>query len=155
MCCLNSNLQILRHIPEFLEEVSTSQNDSALLNVLNYIFSRIGTFEKVSAAMLRQLLGEASNQHQLSSGAQHDTVEILSFMLDHCPNELFYFETKTESRFKLGQNSSPCPECGKMPRPVPAIHKLLQLELPQSHERQTLINLLKKAFSSCCQGWHS
>ena len=96
MCSLNSNLQLLRRVPEFVALVKHSQNDNPLLNSLSSIFSKCGTSQIISASLLRQHLARVTGE-PLASGIQHDTVEMLNYLLDHldCPaaTNLFYFDT--------------------------------------------------------------
>ena len=116
MCSLNSNIQLLRHVPEFCDEVQSSANDSALLDVLNYLLSRVGTKQVSSASMLREVLGQVSNQNRFNSGVQQDTVELLNFLLDHSHHNLFSFDTSNESKFTTNNRISPCPTCKHVQR---------------------------------------
>ena len=56
LCSLNSILQLLRHIPEFLTELTEWKNSSPLLNELSRILSKTGQNELVSAKEVRNLL---------------------------------------------------------------------------------------------------
>ena len=47
MCSLNSNLQLLRRVPNFISELSAWKDSSDLINALNYIFSHSGTTQPV------------------------------------------------------------------------------------------------------------
>ena len=118
MCSLNSNIQLLRYIPEFTSVVHSLQNDSALLSVLSNIFSQCGSNTPISASLFRQLLA-SQVQRPLDSGAQYDTVEILNYLLDVFPNELFHFDTSTQYRFNQNGRATSCPICKQFPGEIP------------------------------------
>ena len=150
MCSLNSNLQLLRRVPEFVALVKHSQNDNPLLNSLSSIFSKCGTSQIISASLLRQHLARVTGE-PLASGIQHDTVEMLNYLLDHldCPaaTNLFYFDTSFQYRFNIDDHASPCPICKQLPKPVEGTDKFLKLPLPLSSTSITLDKLLKTHFS--------
>ena len=81
MCSLNSPIQLLKHIPEFVETIHSLESKSAIFSVFSSILLNCGTDFPVSASLLRQLLANAVAK-PLDSGAQHDTVELLSYLLD-------------------------------------------------------------------------
>merc|ERR1712148_129910 len=110
MCSLNSNLQLLRHVPEFVSELISWRSVSPLLDSLHMILSKCGTLSVVSASTLRYHL-EAVTNKPLNSGEQHDTMEFLNFLLDNCPNTFFSFKTSLQYRFLIDGKSSPCPTC--------------------------------------------
>ena len=147
MCSLNSNLQLLRHVPEYCEQIRSCENSSALVNVLNSIFSKCGSIEKSSALLLRQLLGQVANQHKFLTSAQQDTVELLDFLLDHSPQALFAFDTSLESRFFYNNHAFPCPDCKQWPKSVPGRDKILKVALPPSQNQVSLGSLLQRHFS--------
>ena len=150
MCSLNSNLQLLRRVPEFVALVKHSQNDNPLINSLSSIFSKCGTSQIISASLLRQHLARVTGE-PLASGIQHDTVEMLNYLLDHldCPaaTNLFYFDTSFQYRFNIDDHASPCPICKQLPKPVEGTDKFLKLPLPLSSTSITLDKLLKTHFS--------
>ena len=149
MCCLNSILQLLRHIPEFLIELEHWEKASPLLHELNIIPSCCGSSQPSSASRLRQLLAEATGR-RLNSGNQHDTVELLGYLLNHCPSELFHFETISEYRFNVNGQPSSCPICHGIPDSIPGSDSLLRLALPQTWSNTksalTLQTLLDRHF---------
>ena len=110
MCSLNSNIQLLRHVPEFIQVIHGLENQSAIMNVLSNIFHKCGTCVPLSASLLRQLLANAV-QKPLDSGAQYDCVELLDHLLDICPSELFSFDTTTQYRFNIDGKATSCPSC--------------------------------------------
>ena len=146
MCSLNSNIQLLRHIPEFTSLIASMQNESALLSVLSSIFSQCGRNIPVSASLFRQLLATQVGR-PLDSGEQYDTVEILNYLLDIFPNELFHFDTSTQYRFKINGKASSCPTCKQFPREIPGSDKILKIALPNSQSRLSLQALVNESFS--------
>ena len=90
MCSLNSILQLLRIIPEFLAELEAWAHVSPLLNSLYSTLNECGTGKSVSARSVRHNLA-VMTQRPLDSGAQQDAMELFSYLLDHCPNENFFF----------------------------------------------------------------
>ena len=118
MCSLNSIVQLLRHIPEFVNQLNKWNNISDVTNSLIYILSKQGSQSPVSALRLRQDLANIHGS-SLNSGEHQDPVELLGFLLEHehkhCPNSLFVFETGPEQRFKVNGQPSPCPECQQFP----------------------------------------
>ena len=72
MCCLNSVLQLLRHVPEFLSELETLRETSALMNTLHSILSQCGSLQPSSALLLRDIL--AVTNTDISSRGQNDSV---------------------------------------------------------------------------------
>ena len=92
MCSLNSILQLLRMVPDFLVELEAWGQVSPLLNSLHSTLRKCGTGETVSALSVRHHLAHAT-QRPLNSGAQQDTLELFSYLLEHCPNQIFVFET--------------------------------------------------------------
>ena len=131
MCSLNSNLQLLRHIPEFCNELNNWKMVNPLLQSLELILSQCGTTNLVSASTLRHHLAAVTNK-PLNSGAQYDTMELFNYLLDHCPSELFSFKTSHEYRFQINGRASPCPSCKEFPRPVSGSDKILKIALPKS-----------------------
>ena len=154
MCSLNSIIQLLRHIPEFQAEASSLKNISPLLNSLQYIISKCGTGIKQSALALREHLACATNQ-PLNSGAQYDTMELFTHLMNHIPSGLFYFETSVEHRFLVENRPSSCPSCKEGPQPVSGSEKILQVPIPSSPEGLSLDYLLRRLFSVKTQldGW--
>ena len=117
MCSLNSNIQLLRHIPEFQHEIKSWETVTPLLNAINQIFSRVGTGKIISASILRECLAQETGR-PVNNGNQWDTVELLGYLLDHCPSNLFDFETTVEYRFLVqgrgypeSPSSNPVPSC--------------------------------------------
>ena len=150
MCSLNSNLQLLRHIPEFQSEMVKFRRISPLMDALIHILARTGTYEHLSASTLRKCLAEFTNIPDLNSGSQHDTVELLNFLLNCIPNslnDLFSFESTLQYRFHIDAHSSPCPTCGQWPKAVTAKDKILKVALPRSTSSIHLDSLLKRHFS--------
>ena len=125
MCSLNSNLQILRHVPEFVSNLDQHKNDSVLCNILFSILSNTGSHQHQSALLLREILANVT-QRDLNSGAQNDTVELLSYILDHCPTDLFYFDTSFDYVFQDEEGyPSKCSKCNGNPASVPGTDKIL------------------------------
>ena len=100
MCSLNSIIQLLRHIPEFQNEIKSWGTVTPLLTALNQIFSRVGTGKIISASILREHLAHETGR-PINNGNQWDTVELLGYLLDHCPSNLFDLETTVEYRFLI------------------------------------------------------
>ena len=146
MCSLNSNVQLLRHIPEFCSDLSNWTAASPLLKTLENIFSRCGTSELVSALPLRRQLAEVTGK-PLNTGAQHDTIELLSYLLDHCPSYLFSFKTKQEYQFQINNSASPCPTCKLYPPPILGSDKVLKITMSKSIHPISLSNMIMKHFS--------
>merc|ERR1712074_363766 len=122
MCSLNSNIQLLRHIPEFTSVIHSMQNESALFSVISSIFSQCGSDIPISASLFRQLVATQVGI-PLDSGAQYDTVEILNYLLDVFPNELFHFDTTTQYRFMINGKATSCPICKQFPGEIPGSDK--------------------------------
>ena len=155
MCSLNSIVQLLRHIPEFVNQLNHWNDISDVTNSLIYILSQEGSQFPVSALQLRQDLANTHGRN-LNSGEQQDTVELIGFLLEHCPNSLFVFETGPEQRFKVNGQPSPCPECQQFPPLVSTPDTFLRLVLPSSWNHQTspltLQNVLNWHFRVVEQG---
>ena len=113
MCSLNSNLQLLRHVPEFKNHLENFFGISEFVNTLHNILLKCGSYELHSALPLRRILSIIT-QRDLNSGAQHDTVELMGYILNHCPNELFHFETSLEHKFRIDGQDANCPSCPKL-----------------------------------------
>ena len=150
MCSLNSNIQLLRHIPEFCSDLPNWTAASPLLKSLEKILSKCGTSELVSALPLRRLLAEVTGK-PLNTGAQNDTIELLGYLLDHCPSQLFQFKTKQEHRFQINNSASPCPTCKSNPPPVLGSDKILKVTMAKSTHPISLSDMLKKCFSPLIQ----
>ena len=105
LCSLNSILQLLRHIPEFLSQLSEWKNASPILIELSQVLSKTGRNEVTSALQVRHLLAQATGQ-PLNSGAQYDTVELFSYLLEHCPSQLFTFSVDHQYRFRVNDHST-------------------------------------------------
>ena len=151
MCSLNSNLQILRHVPEFVSNLDQHKNDSVLCNILFSILSKTGSHQHQSALLLREILANVT-QRDLNSGAQNDTVELLSYILDHCPTDLFHFDTSFDYVFQDEEGRpSMCPKCKGNPASVPGTDKILRLILLNSHVNISLNDLVKRHFSKQLQ----
>ena len=146
MCSLNSNLQLLRHIPELMVDLTNRQNDSALMNTLHSILNTCGNFQSSSALLLREILANVTGKN-LNSGEQHDTIELLGYLLDKCKIQLFHFETSFEYRFWIDNHVSPCPTCRQNPDKVPGFDKILRLALPPGSATVSLNDLLNHHFS--------
>ena len=150
MCSLNSNLQLLRHVPELVTEIKRSENDNPLIHELSNIFSRCGNSQIISASLLRRYLAQVTGE-PLANGQQNDTVELLNYLLDHldCPIavNMFYFDTSFEYRFNIDSHALPCPVCKQFPQPVQSTDKILKIALPWSSSRIPLERLLQKHFS--------
>ena len=131
MCSLNSIIQLLRHVPEFVSEIDNMQNQSALLSVLSNLFSHCGTQSSISASLLRQLMATHVGR-PIDSGVQNDTVELLNYLLDICPNEIFHFDTSTQYRFRVNGQATSCPRCKQFPGTIPGSDKILKISLPKS-----------------------
>ena len=116
------------------------------MSTLYSILSNVGSIQHHSAVPLRQILSHYANRN-LNTGAQHDTVELLGYLLNQCPNQRFTFETLTEYRFISNGSFCPCPTCHEYPDKVPAIDKILRLTIPQSSGKKTLNGLLRNHFS--------
>ena len=144
MCSLNSNLQLLRHVPEFISHLDQHKNDSALCNVLYSILSTTGSHQQQSALLLREILANVT-QRDLNSGAQNDAVELLSYILDHCPTDLFHFDTSFDYTFHNEEGA--CPKCKGNPQSVPGTDKILKLILSKSQPNPSLNDLLEKLFA--------
>ena len=146
LCSLNSILQFLRHIPEFLAELANWENASPLLNELRQVLSTTGKNQVASALELRKSLAQATGL-PLNSGAQYDTVELFSYLLEHCPSQLFNFGTTHQYRFQINNRASPCPSCNQFPPPIAGSDTILRLSLPTSASAIPLENLLKRHFA--------
>ena len=140
MCSLNSIVQLLRHIPEFVNQLNNWNHISDVTNSLIFILSKQGSQSPVSALRLRQDLANIHGS-SLNSGEQQDPVELLGFLLEHehkhCPNSLFVFETGPEQRFKVNGQPSPCPECQQFPPLRSTPDTFLRLDLLNSWNHQT------------------
>ena len=146
LCSLNSILQFLRHIPEFHTELTEWENTSPLLKELRQVLSKAGKKVLVSALELRKCLAQATDL-PLNSGAQYDTVELFSHLLEHCPSQLFSFGTSHQYRFQIDNRASPCPTCNQFPSPIAGSDTILRLTLPTSASAIPLDDLLKRHFS--------
>ena len=138
MCSLNSVIQLLRHVPSFVQDLPNWQDGSELMSALSSIISNCGSLLPCSALTLRENLARSANR-DFNSGAQHDTVELLGYLLDHCPSELFYFDTSVAYQYyrnttetTLQKHYGPCPTCGELPKKVPSTQKILRLAVPNS-----------------------
>ena len=156
VCSLNSVLQLLRHIPEFLAELHLQRNSSPLLQTLNNILTCCGSDLPKSAWKLRKELAEATARPELNSGHQLDTIELFGYLLNFCPNDVFCIQTSFEYRFQVKGRASPCPICNSLPNAVPRSDTLLRLALPKSWPKTppalTLQTLLDKHFQIQAQG---
>ena len=146
VCSLNSNIQMFRHIPEFVELIHGLERESAIFGVLSSIFHNCGSNLSISASLLRQLLAKAV-QRPLDSGAQYDAVELLSYLLNVCPAELFTFRTSTQYRFHVNDKATFCPTCKQLPAPVTASDRILKVAMPFTSTPVSLQNLVQKHFS--------
>ena len=150
MCSLNSILQLLRHTPEFVSELHHWKDSSRLLQNLNNILTSCGSDMQRSALTLRQELAEATARPDLNSGQQLDTIEVFGYLLNFCPNHMFYIQTRLEIRFQVNGQISSCPVCGSIPDAAPGSDTLLRLALPKSWQNTssalTLQILLDKHF---------
>ena len=147
MCSLNSNLQLLRHVPEFMNELKNIQDESALVSTLHSILSTCGNLQPSSAILLRDILAQTTGRN-FNTGDQNDTVELLNYLLDNCrtASQPFYFETSFEYRFWINNCSSPCPICKQYPDKVPGSDKILRLALPPGSPNVSLNDLLNQHF---------
>ena len=150
MCSLNSIIQLLRHVPEFIQVIHRLQNESAIFSVLSSLFRNCGSSVPVSASLLRQLLA-SEVQKPLDSGAQYDTVELLNHLLDVCPAELFSFQTTTQYRFNVGGKAASCPTCQQLPVPIHESDKILKIALPHFSSPISLQDMVKRHFSPTTQ----
>ena len=146
MCSLNSNIQLLRHIPEFVARIQASNSQSPLFNVLTAMFQQCGSNIPVSASVLRQIMASQVGI-PLDSGAQQDTVELLGYLLQICPSELFSFKTSRQYRFRVNGQATSCPNCKKLPNMVYGSDKILKVAVPQSSKVLSLQELVKRAFA--------
>ena len=150
MCSLNSIVQLLRHIPEFLSQLNDWKNTSGIVDSLLNILSKQGSQFPVSALALRQQLAITTG-NDLNSGAQQDTVELLGYLLNYCPHDLFLFETLSEYRFRVNGQASPCPNCHQFPPSVACEDTILRLAIPNSwtskNSTLTLQTLLNRHFA--------
>ena len=121
-----------------------------LLQSLELILSQCGTSNLVSASILRHHLA-AVTKKPLNSGAQYDTMELFNYLLDHCPSELFSFNTLNEYRFQISGRASPCPSCKQFPRPVSGSDKILKLAIPKSPSPVSFEHIMKRHFSALVQ----
>ena len=71
MCSLNSNLQLLRHIPELMVELNNRQNESALLSTLHSILKTCGNLQ-TSSALLWQTKTQLTSELLCSSFSGKD-----------------------------------------------------------------------------------
>ena len=146
LCSLNSILQLLRHIPEFLSQLSEWKNASPILTELSLVLSKTGRNEVTSALQVRHLLAQATGQ-PLNSGAQHDTVELFSFLLEHCPSQLFLFSVDHQYRFRVNDRASPCPTCQQYPPSFPSTDTILKVAIPASRTAIPLQHLINQHFA--------
>ena len=146
LCSLNSILQLLRHIPEFLSQLSEWKNASPILNELSQVLSKTGRNEVTSALQVRHLLAQATGQ-PLNSGAQYDTVELFSFLLEHCPSELFTFSVDHQYRFRVNDRTSPCPTCHQYPPSFPSTDTILKVAIPESRVAIPLQDWIEQHFA--------
>ena len=146
LCSLNSILQLLRHIPEFLSQLSEWKNASAILNELSQVLSKTGRNEVTSALQVRHLLAQATGQ-PLNSGAQYDTVELFSFLLEHCPSQMFMFSVDHQYRFRVNDRTSPCPTCHQYPPSFPSTDTILKVAIPESRVAIPLQDWIEQHFA--------
>ena len=144
MCSLNSVVQLLRHVPNFVQDLPNWQEGSELMSALSSVISNCGSPLPCSALTLRENLARSTNR-DFNSGAQHDTVELLGYLLDHCPSELFYFDTSVAYQYYLNGRYAKCPTCRTVPKKVPSTQKILRLAVPNS--ASSLNDLLTRHFS--------
>ena len=138
LCSLNSLIQFLHSIPEFHKDLSELGDASPIIKEIQYILSNAGSNIPISALELRRLLALESQSPLLNSGAQHDTVELLGYLLDYIPSHLFNFKLQCEYRFKINNQPCGCPDCGQFPSPVSVPQKILKLSLPPTTTRNTI-----------------
>ena len=151
LCSLNSIIQILNNIPEFRSQLQELGEGSELLKELKSILSTAGANISTSGLNLRRLMAQETGI-PLDSGAQHDTVELFNYLLDHIPSGLFRFQTQTEYSFGTEECPSGCPLCGRYPPPVTATQKFLKLALPTpATSPLQLEDLIERHFSSQLQ----
>ena len=79
MCSLNSDLQLLRHVPEFMNELENIHDYSALVSTLHSILSTCGNLQPSSAILLRDILAQTTGRN-FNSGDQKDTVELHDYL---------------------------------------------------------------------------
>ena len=149
MCFLNSIVQILRQVPEYLNELETLRITSQALNSLHMLYQNCGSNNPVSAMPFRQQLANATRKN-INSGGQHDVMEILGFILNLRPTNIFRFHYRYECRFIVNNQAACCPICKTNPMPPPDDDIVLKLPLPKSWNNQssplTLQNLLNRHF---------
>ena len=145
MCSLNSIIQLLRHMPEFKVKISNLKKASPIHFILHSIISNCGTGILDSALALRGYLAQAANQ-PLNSGAQYDTIELFTYLLNHIPNELFQFNTTADYRFLVENRPSACPSCQQRPPSTSESDRILKIALPSTNARLSLDNLLRQHF---------
>ena len=109
MCFLNSIVQILRHVPEFVAELQTQASASPVLNCLYALYSNCGTDEEISALPLRRQIATATGT-DINSGQQQDAIEVLGYILNLGSTNLFQFEYVTQYRFWINNQASPFPQ---------------------------------------------
>ena len=129
LCSLNSIIQLLHSIPIIHNQLLELGDASALIQELRKVISNAGSPVPISALELRRFLALASNS-PLNTGAQHDTVELFTHLLDHIPSGLFNFNEQIEYRFKVNDQPSGCPTCGRFPSQVSVSQKFLKLSFP-------------------------
>ena len=151
LCSLNSVIQILNYIPEFQSQLQELGDATDLIKELRKILSHAGSSDAISALELRRLMAQATGT-PLNSGAQHDTIELFGYLLDHIPSQLFCFETCHEYSYRINNHSSGCPSCGMYPSDVLTPQKFLKLALP-THCKSPLHleDLIQMHFSSQLQ----
>ena len=107
---------------------------------------QLGTSLPVSASLLRQLLA-IEVKKPLDSGEQYDTVELLNYMLNVCPSQLFSFNTSTQYRYRISGQLTSCPNCGQYPDVEYGSDKILKIPLLKSQKGLSLQHLIRQAFS--------
>ena len=149
MCSLNSIIQLLRHIPEFQHQLQDWRSTSTVIDSLLFIIAKQGSKSPVSAVPLRQHLAHVTGRN-LNSGEQQDTVELLGYLLNHCPSDLFSIKTLSEYRFDVNGQPSPCPACHQFLPSVTATDTFLRLTMPNSWSNEnpqlTLQTLIDRHF---------
>ena len=126
LCSLNSVIQLLRSIPDFCSRLLNWRGSSPLIDELINIIMEVGNNCGVSALELRRLLARATNT-PLNTGAQHDTIELFGYLLEHCPSEMFGFESHYEKKFVINNQGSACPVCKELPSSVSSLDRFLKI----------------------------
>ena len=132
MCFLNGIIQILRHVPEYLNELQALRGRSPVHNSLLMLYQKCGSNSPVSALSFREKLATATGTN-INSGEQQDIFEALGFVLNLGPTHLFHFQYLTEYRFSVNNEISCCPICKTNPKPLASPPNIfLRLPLPKS-----------------------